>query len=622
MHTSLPYILSSKRYHETATIEDRLVSVERGRERERETDMAGHDEGERERLQAIVMDTLLARPTIPWPPPVGDSVETVSLGKDSFSLALHATVGKSYKDIKREMTSKSSSKFAPWGALAIDSDYKPFLECHRDVVAAVCKALDPDDDDNPLPLPESFMRRLPAASVRDAKGRFIPAPPGSPDRPSPFALISKYCNSFPPPGAPLTLIRQYVELYDKFNTPDRPAIEPIDQSDNELMCIWYLKRLLEHIPGVSIVPSAFINGPTENAATSEFDALIVHTESNTVLLVVEMKRTFPPSDVQKKVRGLHSAAQLPQPFKAHRDPADPVYASLKFPPFPVPLIYVAETAHKNAIADRILVETTRYLRKNPDAISFTKWSDSARSCTDRLCMQPHLLFDIVSCAPLGEKICKIDVSIEIDEDFPFAGILRLPSRYDIGNCILPRPMFPNLYSPDPSSREANVPLSPPLPPPPHNPYTTALLKYHTAAVIEHHLKWRPLLLDDPTTNEKILGSYDFTHVDRMVDYCIKNSLKIKGHVLVWHVTSPVKVLRRLSDSDFADAVKHHIFTVMTRYKDKIKTWDVVNEALAPDGTLARTVFTEKMGSGFIGQCFRWAHEADPTATLLYNDNKV
>ena len=29
-----------------------------------------------------------------------------------------------------------------------------------------------------------------------------------------------------------------------------------------------------------------------------------------------------------------------------------------------------------------------------------------------------------------------------------------------------------------------------------------------------------------------------------------------------------------------------------------------------------------MGKGYIDDAFRWAHQADPDATLLYNDNKV
>ena len=40
------------------------------------------------------------------------------------------------------------------------------------------------------------------------------------------------------------------------------------------------------------------------------------------------------------------------------------------------------------------------------------------------------------------------------------------------------------------------------------------------------------------------------------------------------------------------------------------------------GTLAENVFFRKLGPSYIEKCFRWAHEADPNAVLLYNDNKV
>lgn len=51
-------------------------------------------------------------------------------------------------------------------------------------------------------------------------------------------------------------------------------------------------------------------------------------------------------------------------------------------------------------------------------------------------------------------------------------------------------------------------------------------------------------------------------------------------------------------------------------------WDVVNEALAPDGSLAQNIFLRKIGPSYIEKAFRWAHEADPHAILIYNDNKV
>eukprot|EP00565_Helicotheca_tamesis_P000820 CAMPEP_0185735314 /NCGR_PEP_ID=MMETSP1171-20130828/24928_1 /TAXON_ID=374046 /ORGANISM="Helicotheca tamensis, Strain CCMP826" /LENGTH=69 /DNA_ID=CAMNT_0028405575 /DNA_START=84 /DNA_END=290 /DNA_ORIENTATION=- len=61
---------------------------------------------------------------------------------------------------------------------------------------------------------------------------------------------------------------------------------------------------------------------------------------------------------------------------------------------------------------------------------------------------------------------------------------------------------------------------------------------------------------------------------------------------------------------------------MGHFRGRIQLWDVVNEALAPDGSLAQNVFYRKLGPGYIEDAFRWAHEADPNAILLYNDNKV
>ncbi len=107
-----------------------------------------------------------------------------------------------------------------------------------------------------------------------------------------------------------------------------------------------------------------------------------------------------------------------------------------------------------------------------------------------------------------------------------------------------------------------------------------------------------------------------------MDWALQRNMKVKGHVLVWHVTSPVSILETMSSQQVAEQVRRHIFTTMGHFRGRIHVWDVVNESLAPDGTLAKNIFYNKMGPNYIEQCFRWAHEADPSAVLIYNDNKV
>jgi endo-1,4-beta-xylanase len=70
-------------------------------------------------------------------------------------------------------------------------------------------------------------------------------------------------------------------------------------------------------------------------------------------------------------------------------------------------------------------------------------------------------------------------------------------------------------------------------------------------------------------------------------------------------------------------MRDHIHAVVGRYKGKIKSWDVVNEALA-DGS-GDEVYRQTspwyriIGPDFIAKAFEFAHEADPDCILRYND---
>ncbi|KAG7352188.1 xylanase [Nitzschia inconspicua] len=177
-----------------------------------------------------------------------------------------------------------------------------------------------------------------------------------------------------------------------------------------------------------------------------------------------------------------------------------------------------------------------------------------------------------------------------------------------------------------SSREAGAPdefdIAPKIP----TRYARTLRHEFNAVVVEHHLKWAPLCVETniagPAQEPRRLGRYDFHHADAIVDWAIKHNMKVKGHVLVWHVTSPTEILEEMTPEQVREQLRRHIFTTMAHFRGRIKVWDVVNEALAPDGSLAENIFYRKLGPGYIEECFRWAHEADPDAMLLYNDNKV
>lgn len=66
-------------------------------------------------------------------------------------------------------------------------------------------------------------------------------------------------------------------------------------------------------------------------------------------------------------------------------------------------------------------------------------------------------------------------------------------------------------------------------------------------------------------------------------------------------------------------MKQHITTLMSRYKGRIKGWDVVNEAIMEDGSYRNSPFYQILGEEFIPWAFKCASEADPDCELYYND---
>jgi endo-1,4-beta-xylanase len=76
----------------------------------------------------------------------------------------------------------------------------------------------------------------------------------------------------------------------------------------------------------------------------------------------------------------------------------------------------------------------------------------------------------------------------------------------------------------------------------------------------------------------------------------------------------------LAPADLRAAFERHIRTVTDHFRGRVLAWDVVNEAVADDGSgLRNTVFRQKLGDGYIADAFRLAHEVDPGALLFYND---
>jgi len=118
--------------------------------------------------------------------------------------------------------------------------------------------------------------------------------------------------------------------------------------------------------------------------------------------------------------------------------------------------------------------------------------------------------------------------------------------------------------------------------------------------------------------------YDFDAADHYVALGEKYHMSILGHNLVWHSQTPRWVFqdangKPLTRDALLKRMHDHIQTVVGRYKGRIQSWDVVNEALNDDGTLRQSQWFKIIGPDYIAKAFEYAHEADPSAELNYND---
>jgi endo-1,4-beta-xylanase len=143
-------------------------------------------------------------------------------------------------------------------------------------------------------------------------------------------------------------------------------------------------------------------------------------------------------------------------------------------------------------------------------------------------------------------------------------------------------------------------------------------------------------------------TWDFGSGDSIVSYAKQNNMKVRAHTLVcppffdaysnnetkWFYAdengnslfdengNPKEGAQELT----LKRLEYHIKTIITYYKKKypgvVYAYDVVNEAYKEDGQLRTyTKFIKLLdGCDWITKCYQWAHEADPDAVLIYNDN--
>lgn len=155
------------------------------------------------------------------------------------------------------------------------------------------------------------------------------------------------------------------------------------------------------------------------------------------------------------------------------------------------------------------------------------------------------------------------------------------------------------------------------------PQADLLRKHFSSVTADNSMKVGPIHPAEDT--------YAFAVPDSIAAFARTNRMKMRGHTLVWHEQNPAWLFRdsegnelqpgEASKALMLDRLRAHIRAVVTRYKDDVSAWDVVNEAIDPSQAdcMRRTAWYRLTGTEYIDVAFQTAREIAPEAKLFYND---
>src|SRR5690606_36414547 len=131
-----------------------------------------------------------------------------------------------------------------------------------------------------------------------------------------------------------------------------------------------------------------------------------------------------------------------------------------------------------------------------------------------------------------------------------------------------------------------------------------------------------------TTTRGEDADYFLLPADLLVNYARMHGQAVHGYFLLWDEHLPAWVIERVrrDPASAGPLVDEHVATLVRRYRGRIASWIVVNEAFAgptESGTgeagYLPSIWYEALGPDHIARAFRIARAADPAAKLLYNE---
>jgi endo-1,4-beta-xylanase len=152
---------------------------------------------------------------------------------------------------------------------------------------------------------------------------------------------------------------------------------------------------------------------------------------------------------------------------------------------------------------------------------------------------------------------------------------------------------------------------------PNHPSLALAKENFSSITLDNDMKWERI--------NPLPGKFNFEIADQFAQLGIDENIATVGHVLFWHSQTPEWVFKDdegnlLTREALLERMRERAKMFASRYADRIKIWDVVNEAIEDDGSLRKSLYNQIIGDDFIEQAFIIADQEMPKdATLIYND---
>jgi len=145
---------------------------------------------------------------------------------------------------------------------------------------------------------------------------------------------------------------------------------------------------------------------------------------------------------------------------------------------------------------------------------------------------------------------------------------------------------------------------------------TALLPRDAAILVPEYEMKRDAVEPSP-------GAYDFSGCDALMNFAQTRGMRMRGHPLVWHERNPAWLEAAMRTRRDPRLLTGYVTALARRYRGRMHSLDVVNEALVPPDQGATgwrpSFWLDAFGSAYLDMAFHAAREADPAALLIYND---